>query len=387
MNRYFIFIVSLIFSVEAFAMGAKRPKPPTNGSGSSDSEISVPKPTLNFGDKINENEFIDSALTIGTIVDQFNADQELQSERTQVNNDQVDHCSDSGFPEDRFSEKISYHISKMLEDTGAFIGGVGSYYGTSSNEKNYFPVSLVRHRLCQVTKNSLNITLAGKTPDSETIEKINRFVVKFNSGRDKILSGNNEYKKEILNLWTGFYSCLAYTESLSTADSSSSNKVASKYAPENYRKPAGVKFYEDPYQSESSRLNIGLFQFTPSASNNIAPCIKAWNNTYKERPECQIKTNASNLELIKVVGSSHQSFNAFCGIHKMLQTFSVQVNTKNSSSTHPDNLLNGKLKNFEDRCVSPHFKAGKAYVHFGPFMNSTGTNLKELFQCIDQISN
>jgi hypothetical protein len=71
----------------------------------------------------------------------------------------------------------------------------------------------------------------------------------------------------------------------------------------------------------------------------------------------------------------------------MIQTFSVQVNTKNAANTHPSNLFNGKLKPFEERCVSPHFKSGKAYVHFGPFMNSTGSNLKELFQCIDQISN
>lgn len=83
--------------------------------------------------------------------------------------------------------------------------------------------------------------------------------------------------------------------------------------------------------------------------------------------------------MIKVLGSSYQSFNAFCGIHKVVQTFAIQVNTSSSSSTHPSN--GGKTA--ANRCVTPHFYAGKAYNHFGPLQNSTGENMNSLYSCIE----
>ena len=125
-----------------------------------------------------------------------------------------------------------------------------------------------------------------------------------------------------------------------------------------------------------------MFQFTPSSSNNIQPCLQAWNDLHISKPECLINTKSPQSELINITGSSLQSFNAFCGVHKMLQTFSIQVNTTKASATHPSNVVNGKFKEAEQRCVSPHFKAGYAYVHFGPFMNSTGSNIAELYRCI-----
>jgi hypothetical protein len=86
--------------------------------------------------------------------------------------------------------------------------------------------------------------------------------------------------------------------------------------------------------------------------------------------------------MIRVVGSSLQHFNAYCGVHKLLQTFSVQVNSSSTRNTHPDNRSGGRLKSSSERCVTPHFYAGWAYNHFGPLQNSTGSNLNKLLKCV-----
>ena len=135
--------------------------------------------------------------------------------------------------------------------------------------------------------------------------------------------------------------CLSYTESLTTADSSRSYRVADKYAPSDYRKPEGVKFYEDPYQDEASKLNIGLFQFTPTWYGNVNPCIRNWNAWF---PSCSVGAKPSKSSLIRKFGSSYQTFNAFCGVNKFVQTFAIQQNTTRTKSTHPDNYSGGRLK-------------------------------------------
>lgn len=73
--------------------------------------------------------------------------------------------------------------------------------------------------------------------------------------------------------------------------------------------------------------------------------------------------------------------NAFCGVNKILQSFAIQVNTTKSVSTHPSNQSGGKFKAPADRCVSPFFYSGYSYNHFGPLMNSTGSNLAGLMAC------
>jgi len=335
-------------------------------------------------EKILSHDYLDNASVVGSMVDDFKNNDELLSTRILVNEDSTDQCFDFEKSPENFSEQISYYVSQMLEDTQAFVGGVGSYYGTSSNNDAYYPVSLMSHPLCEVNTQTLAKTISNtKIPDNLTIERINRFSKTTNDLRIEAKNGDIVAKKKILEKWSRFYSCLSYVESLSSADSEKSNQVAKKYASENYRKPAGVKFYEDPYQNESSKLNIGLFQFTPNLANNISPCVKAWNQIHQNKTHCQINSKLTNKEVINVVGSSLQSFNTFCGVHKMIQTFSIQVNTNKTSATHPNNFFNGKLKSADLRCVSPHFQSGKAYVHFGPFMNSTGKNLGELFTCIE----
>ncbi len=383
MKKIIVFTLMLMISKHSLAMGAKRPSSGTN-QGSDSNNTPIPTPTINMGPKLSHTDYLDSASLVGAMVDDSQNNNELINSRNSVNEDRIDQCFDQEKTPENFSEQINYYVYKMLDDTKAYVGGIGSLYGTNSNNEKYFPVNLMRHPLCSVTKDSLAKTLtSSKVPDQVTIDRINHFAITTNNLRIDAINGDVVSKKRLMEKWSRFYSCLGYVESLSSADSEKSNQVARKYASEDYQKPAGVKFYEDPYQNESSRLNIGIYQFTPSLSNNIAPCVKAWNEWHKNKSQCQITGNLKTKDIIKVVGSSLQSFNTFCGIHKMIQTFAIQVNTNKTSATHPDNLVNGKLKSFEQRCVSPHFQSGKAYVHFGPFMNSTGKNLKELFTCIE----
>lgn len=366
-------------------MGAKKPTPspaptPTPAPVTPTPSPST-KPTLDFGAPLEEDAYLNASSEIGVQVDDSQNDNELAgSQREMVNTDSVDQCYSDLNPHEYFADQISYYTQEMLGDVPAKVGFIGSSYGTSSDDNNYFPTSLIRHPLCSVTSSTLSATM-NKVPNQATIDKLNQFANTVNSLRQEVLAGDQSAKKELLNTWTKLFSCLAYAESLSTADTTTSKNVATKVSPSGYRKPAGVKFYEDPAQDAASRLNIGMFQFTPNSGGNIQPCIRAWNAIHPNKASCQINQKASQSELIKILGSSYQSFNAFCGVHKLIQTFAIQVNTSKSSATHPSNLVNGKLKPYEQRCVTPHFQAGRAYNHFGPFQNSTGSNLDKLFTC------
>jgi hypothetical protein len=341
------------------------------------------KPTLNFGPPLSSEDALDSATQIGPQVDDANNDDELSGKiRESINQDSIDKCfNDEKVPE-YFANQIAYYTSEMINDIPSKVGFIGRFYGTSSDDNNYFPTSLIRHPLCESTATNLSSTLK-KVPNQSTIDKLNKFAETINSLRQNVLNGDMSSKKELLNTWTKFFSCLAYSESMGTSDSIMSNAVAAKVAPAGYRKPAGVEFYEDAAQPQVSRLNIGMYQFTPDSGGNVQPCIRAWNTIHSNKVSCQVNQKASQSDLIKIFGSSLQSFNVFCGIHKLVQTFAIQVNTSKSSATHPSNFVNGKLKPFEQRCVTPYFFSGWAYNHFGPLQNSTGNNLTELFSCIE----
>lgn len=364
-------------------MGAKRLEKSPSESSSSTSSSSI-EPTLDFGPKLLPDDYLNTSIQIGKEVDDHKNDDELIGARREViNNDQVDQCFSDTNAHEYFSDQISYYTSEMLTDIPAKVAFIGSSYGTSSNDNNYFPTSLIRHPLCMSSSSSLKATMKNNIPSSLVIEKINRFSSDVNALRLQVLEGDQSAKLELQAQWSRLFSCLSYSESLSTADMASSINVAKKVAPTGYRKPAGVKFYEDKDQPQVSRLNIGMFQFTPDSTGNVQPCIRAWNALHAQKPVCQINQRASQAELIKVLGSSLQSFNAFCGVHKLIQTFAIQVNTSKTSATHPSNKINGKLKPYEERCVTPHFYRGWAYNHFGPLQNSTGKNLGELFSCIE----
>lgn len=331
-------------------------------------------PALDF------SEYVSSSSLIGGAVDDYQNQTELLKVRSLVNTDTVDSCNTdkNRNANDRFSDQIGYYTELMMKATPAKVGGIGSYYGSPSNDASYFPVSLVSHPLCISTTASLSQTLK-KVPSQAVIDKLNRFAVKVNDLRDQAMAGDTGAKVELLQTWTKLFSCLAYKESLSSADSSASRSVASSNVPAGYVKPSGVEFYNDPAQDAASRLNIGMFQFTPNSSGNIRPCLKAWNEMHSKSPSCQISESGSQVEMIQVVGSSFQSFNTFCGVHKVIQTFAIQVNTTSAGSTHPGN----SGKSAANRCVTPHFYAGKAYNHFGPLQNSTGSNMNQLYSCVE----
>ena len=375
-----LIIFVFILSTSAHARGSKRPDLPSEPNPAPTPTPVVSKPTLDFGEHIDAGAYRETASVVGPDVDQSVRGSELTEKRETINPDTVDKCSAEN--NDTFADQISYYASELLSDVPAMVGMIGSSYGTPSSDANYFPTSLIRHPLCKVSYDSLSATM-NKVPSESTIDRLNRFATTINTLRAQVLEGDREAKVELQAEWTRLFSCLAYTESLSTADSSSSNNVANRVAPAGYRKPAGVKFYDDPAQDSASRLNIGMFQFTPNSSGNIRPCLKAWNALNASKPACLVNEKASQSELVKILGSSLQAFNAFCGIHKVVQTFAIQVNTTKTSATHPLNLVNGKLKAHEQRCVTPHFQAGRAYNHFGPFQNSTGSNLEKLFACVE----
>lgn len=368
----------------AHALGSRRPS--QSPAPVPSAEMPLP-PTLDLGADLDPDAYLDTSSIVGPSVDQYHNKNELSEVRTIINQDSVDKCFTDDKAHDIFSDQISYYTAIMFKDTPAMVGVVGSYYGTSGNDKSYFPTSLIRHALCPVTSATLARTMKN-VPPQQTIDKLNRYSNKVNSLRSLVLSGDTTAKVELLHTWGNFFSCLGYIESLGSADSASSVRTAQKFSPPGYRKPAAVEFYEDPSQPAESKLNIGLYQFTPTSSGNILPCLKAWNGLHKsQKSSCQINTSSNQAEMIKVLGSSLQSFNAFCGVHKLIQTFAIQVNTKKASATHPRNLINGKLLGEENRCVSPHFAAGKAYNHFGPIQNSTGSNMDKFFNCIERSQN
>lgn len=384
-----LIVCSVMSSAPVYAMGSKKPNAPTIPAPTPPTTTPTPTPTppvtniptLDFGPALTSEDYLDVSAQAGPVVDDIKNDDELSGKsRSMVNADNIDKCFSDENSHEYFADQISYYANHMMDDVPAKVGFIGSSYGTSSDDSKYFPTSLIRHPLCESTTANLKATMKN-IPNQATIDKLNLFADTVNSLRQEVLSGDMSAKKELLGTWSKFFSCLSYSESLGTADLAKSNQVAAKVAPAGYRKPAGVKFYEDAAQPAASRLNIGMFQFTPDAGGNVQPCIRAWNELHKSKASCQVNQKASQSELIKIFGSSLQSFNAFCGVHKLIQTFAIQVNSTKTSATHPANLVNGKLKPSEQRCVTPYFYRGWAYNHFGPFQNSTGSNMNELITC------
>lgn len=349
--------------------------------GSSSTTTTQPPPVTTLPPSADQDLRVvyDVAFQQATLVDNYYSSyRELLEGRKTDSSHFTDRCDAKVSDRDQFADYIAYYVYRHLKLTTPKISSIASLFGVSMTGAK--PVSLGSHRMCSVSRSSFAATVSSsKVPSDAVIAKLNTFANRYNASRDKLLGGDLAGRDELVALWSRLYMCLAYSESLTTADTTSSGNVAKKYAPSDYRKPAGVKFYEDPAQDAASRLNIGLYQFTPTASGNIFPCIDQWNEDY---PSCKINRTGNQSEMIRTVGSSFQAFNAFCGVNKVDQSFFVQVNTSQSGNTHPSNLSGGKLLPPDQRCVSLHFAPGKTYQHFGPFMNSTGSNLGELMTCV-----
>ncbi|ATH08242.1 hypothetical protein BIY24_09850 [Halobacteriovorax marinus] len=373
----FILLCESAMGMGLFRSRSKEPEPPVQTP--SEPPAQTPRPDPSPDPRPVPTDFVEVASQIGTDVDQyFGSYQALRKDREDLFEKHSDYCEVNLESYDNFSERIAYFVESQLEDTRTHLSALAPYYSIPRNENDYFLSGLAQRPLCHSTRSSLVKTLkkSNRVPSSAVIAKLNAFESKVNLLREEMLEGSEESRMKLVKTWTKFFSCLAYTESLTSSETSSSRRVAAKYEHDNYRKPAGVKFYEDPYQDEASKLNIGLFQFTPNGRGNINPCLKSWNDLY---PSCSVSTSASKRELIEVFGSSLQTMNAFCGVNKVVQTFSIQTNSSKSSATHP--LNSGRAK--QDRCVSPWIYSGYAYNHFGPLMNSTGSNLNKLISCVN----
>lgn len=308
---------------------------------------------------------------IHTIKAELNSTQtEWQKPRELVNRDETDRCLNLNTI--NFANNLVFLVSKMLTPQNAYIDDIQNLFGVKKIEHL---ASLVNHQWCHISQQTWSNTVGKKNPDNSSLDKMNQYIQNLNT----LINNPQQDHMLVTKHLSKLFICLGYIESLSAPDTKQSKKVARKYSPKDYQRPSGVQFYEDPYQDKESRLNIGIFQFTPNALGNIHPCIRSWNENF---PQCHIEPGLRQSEMIKILGSSLQSFNMFCGIHKLIETFTIQLNTENANSTHPDNINSSK----KERCVSPYFSVKNAYNHFGPFQNSTGENFKELTMCLTQLT-
>lgn len=307
--------------------------------------------------QIQDKPKVFNTLEVYEKVDSYYEDSQLKKIRKDT------HISDKCLNTTNFYDSISIAVDSHTKPYKNLINSLYYAYSIPRDIQNHVETSLLSHPLCEDFDKTNIKDILKKIPSQEVIDKMNNFSKISNSLRNK--------PKEFKYFWKKTFSCLAYTESLTTADTKSSYSLAKKF---NYTKPQGVKFYDDPYQSEDSRYNIGLYQFTPNSKGNIHPCIENWNLLF----ECKIDPKSSQKELIKILGSGQQVFNAFCGVNKIVGTFAIQQNTKSNKSI----FKTEEGKPVGKRCVTPFIYSGWGYNHFGPFQNSTGENLDKLLTCI-----
>ena len=384
-NHFLFCLFFILFSTAGCSNGkdvsAKNTSAPGDGSGGG---IQTPNPGVDekTGQMFFPDYFNNVTPEAATAVDDYMGHDELMKPRPKVSLHSTDSCDSTISGRSRFADRISYQIYLQSYRTLVpGIQGLGKVYGWSGN-KNLMKNSLMSHKMCEVSQSTLEKTLgASKVPSASTISKINRFTQVMNADLALMKAGNISTRARYFRNWNKMMMCLAYHESLTTADSQDSTHVAEKHVPE-FKKPSGVEFYEDDLQPETSSLNIGLYQFTPKSTGNVYPCLESWNTYYGN--SCGVKKTATDQQMIYMLGSGHQSFNAFCGVNKVVQMFSIQINTEKPLNTHPNNVLaNGQLKSAEDRCVSPFFSARLSYNHFGPLQNSYGNRLEKLMECVD----
>lgn len=253
--------------------------------------------------------------------------------------------------------------------------------------------SLISQKLCPFSKKRLRGSQKkDKSPVPGVAKIYQDFADSHNEIHEAFSTGNPLTKIHALasskKLYFKFFSALALKESL-TSSEKTTEKSRTLARAHGVTKHPGVKHYYDATQDDpASQFNIGLFQFSPDSSGNIVSCIENWNHQF---PNCQIELkslkskSARDKKMAKILGSSDQLFNAYCGVNKIVQTFYVQAHTKDTLKTAEDNQAsNGKLLPPTKRCVTPHIYKGWGYNHFGPLQNTTGTNLGELANLLKQ---
>ena len=290
-------------------------------------------------------------------------------------------------PEKSFAGAIDLALSYMWKDRYPLEPALRKDSFKAVKNDGSVPVSFLSHKLCGVSEKSLDAMGFKHLPGPKTISRMNDFAHDVNDAwvaarRDRS-AANAGALKTLKGKWGRLLGCLAYEESLSTADLGSSDRAAERLGLR--KRPEGVLVYYDPAQSKASKWNLGLFQFTPNPKGNIRSCMLSWNRTF---PSCPVNMKQSAKEFMQSghLTESDQFFNAYCGADKILETFDVQVNTSDPRKTHRMNWIkDGKkvtLKEPKDRCVTPFSTSLRTYNHFGPLQNTTGDNLAELMSCI-----
>lgn len=225
--------------------------------------------------------------------------------------------------------------------------------------EDIYPYYQVKNGLSALSLRDLNYCEMDRDTLSRTLKNI--------PSENTISALNNFFRSDVN--YDKLFSCLALEESLGDPDTSASKKIFREVTGRN-EKPLGVKFYHDREQPKESALNIGLFQFTPDINGNIHSCVKSWNKIFDKQNNCQIK---NNHDALSALSTSAQNFNAFCGVHKIIETAAIQMRSEKISAHFKPGY----------ECVSLQMRAGLAYNHFGPLQNSTGKNLRSLAKCLE----
>lgn len=320
---------------------------------------------------------VDVATPVGELIDNYyRSYRELMKTRENQGHT-VDTCEAQIESQNTFASSIAFAVEEGLNARKSQINYVSAAFGLPADLNQFTATGLLTHSFCPVTAASLRDTIGAKVPTAAVIQKAQAFSDELNGYRQQALRGDTKALLSAHRLWSRFMMCLAYTESLTTADTPASQAVADQF---NLPRPPGVKYYIDKAQKNpESRFNIGLFQFSPAAGGNVQACLRHWNVRYSS---CPLSTKAPFADMVGILASSRQTFNAFCGVTKVVDMFGVQVNTSTRANTHPQNrLAGGKLKAPADRCVTPFYRTGASYNHFGPFQNSTRSNLGTLLDC------
>lgn len=321
------------------------------------------------------------AEPMGKAVDnQYSAYRELMAVRTSAKSFAVDTCDPEIQGKNRFADRIAYAVSKFVTPARIDIGaGIAPLFNLNANNSTYLPTGLLSHPFCRVTLETLTETFENyRVPDATVIAKAQKFTDLLNQFRNEARAGSRDGQVKAYRLWSKFMMCLGYMESLTTANSQAADSIASSFG---FNRPPGVSFYNDPNQSAAdSVLAIGIFQLSNVVKwGDSYSCVMDWNRQF---PSCRIDPDISKKDMVPILGSARQTFNAYCGVSVVARMFGVQVNATKAKNTHPDNVLaSGALKAPGDRCVTPFMNVNKSYNHYAPLQNGSGFTLNNILSC------
>ena len=239
--------------------------------------------------------------------------------------------------ESSFADVIATEVNKNLAPKGNVVGadrvfGLGK---TEVAEQFSAPSSMPEG--AKSTDVALNSTKLCEVAGSNDQANVYNLAIKsYNETIGKTDAASLSIQKKF---WYAQMGCLAYAEAGVTS--------SEKFPP------------QKPY--------VGLFQFDApkGKTGNTATCNDVWN---EKAPEgCKVGSSSSPdfVSNQAALGSASQSFNAFCGVQKVLQTFYIQKYGKNKAS-----------------CVSIAAPPKSSYNHFVPVNSVSKDDFKVMASCV-----